>query len=282
MNILDFKKKKQAAQKITVVTCYDYWSARIIADSSIDCVLVGDSLSMVMHGHSTTLPATVEMMALHTAAVVRGCGPKKFIVGDMPFLSFRKSLSENMDAVQKIMQAGAHAVKLEGADGNEDLIRHLVASGVPVMGHIGLTPQSVFQLGGFRVQGRDEQSRVWLLDQARRLEFAGCFSVVLECIPDALAKEISQSISIPTIGIGAGGGTDGQVLVLHDLLGVFKDIKPKFVRKFLDGYELIHQALEDYAESVRDTTFPSPAESYSSETAPSKSEKLYPGPNSNV
>ncbi|MEQ1878007.1 MAG: 3-methyl-2-oxobutanoate hydroxymethyltransferase [Bdellovibrionia bacterium] len=277
MNILDFKKKKSLGEKITVVTCYDYWSARIIADSTIDCILVGDSLAMVMHGHSTTLPATVDIMALHTQAVARGA-PKKFIVGDMPFLSFRKGLTENMDAILKIMQAGASAVKLEGADGNEELIRHVVDSGVPVMGHIGLTPQSVFQLGGYRVQGRDEKGRAWLLDQARRLEKAGCFSIVLECVPDTLAAEITRELSIPTIGIGAGKETSGQVLVLHDLLGLFKDLKPKFVRTFLDGHELILGALEDYAKSVKDSSFPSAEETYGNEASAKPAAKLYPGP----
>jgi 3-methyl-2-oxobutanoate hydroxymethyltransferase len=261
MNILDFKKKKHAKEKITVVTCYDYWSAKIIDESPVDCVLVGDSLAMVMHGHATTLPASVELMTYHTQAVARGM-KSKFIVGDMPFLSYRKGLTENMNAIESIMRAGAHAIKLEGADGNEELIKHIVGSGVPVMGHIGLTPQSVFQLGGYRVQGRDEQSRNWLREQARRLQDAGCFSVVLECVPTDLATSLTENLEIPTIGIGAGDGTDGQVLVLHDMLGLFKDVQPKFVRKFMNGHEQIGRALDDYVNSVKSGEFPSDKESY--------------------
>jgi 3-methyl-2-oxobutanoate hydroxymethyltransferase len=261
MTILDFKKKKLGGEKITVVTCYDYWSAKIIDETPIDAILVGDSLAMVMHGHNSTLPATVDLMCSHISAVARGA-KSKFIIGDMPFLSFRKGLSRNMDAADKMMKAGSHALKLEGAVGNEKLIHHMVESGIPVMGHIGLTPQSVHQLGGYKVQGKTDSSRDWLKDQAKRLEQSGCFSVVLECVPQDLAAEISSLVQIPTIGIGAGQQTDGQVLVLQDMLGFFKDVQPKFVRRFMNGYALMTSALEDYVKAVKAGDFPSQKESY--------------------
>ncbi len=193
-----------------MITCYDYSFARIAAESNIDCLLVGDSLSMTMHGHKTTLNASVNMMALHTAAVVRGAADK-LVIGDLPFMSYRKSLTANMTGVEKIMKAGAHAVKLEGASGNLELVRHMVDSGVPVMGHLGLTPQSVNQLGGFKVQGRDEKAQKRIMEQALRLQDAGAFSIVLECVPSKLAQEITKALEIPTIGIGAGPDCDGQV-----------------------------------------------------------------------
>lgn len=244
-----------------MVTCYDYWSARILAETNIDSVLVGDSAAMVMHGFQNTLPATVDLMASHIAAVIKGIGDK-FVVGDMPFCSYRKDLASNIDAVQKIMQAGAHAIKLEGVIGNEDLIKHIVASGVPVMGHIGLTPQSIYQLGGFKVQGKTAQAEKILLQQAKALEDAGCFSVVLECMPTALAKSITEKISIPTIGIGAGPYTSGQILVLHDLLGFNKDFKPKFVKKYLDGAALMQDALNKYSAEVKAQQFPDQENAY--------------------
>ena len=205
MKIHDFAAKKQKGEKISMVTCYDYTFARILADSEVDCLLVGDSLAMVMHGFSTTLNASVELMALHTAAVARGAS-NKFIVGDLPFLSFRKDLASNMTAIGEVMQAGAQAVKLEGAKGNLDLIKHTVESGVPVMGHLGLTPQSIHQMGGFKVQGKEKREHDQIFEEALQLEKVGCFSLVLECVPAKLATEISRAISIPTIGIGAGAG----------------------------------------------------------------------------
>lgn len=261
MNILEFSRKKTAGEKLTLVTCYDYWSAQLIDKSSIDALLVGDSAAMVMHGHTTTLPATINMMVAHTTSVVKGA-PSKFIVADLPFLSYRKSLSENMDAIAAVMQAGAHAVKLEGLSGNEELIEHIVQSGVPVMGHLGLTPQFVNQLGGFKVQGRDLSARERILESSRRMQDLGCFSLVLECVPAVLAREVTDALSIATIGIGAGIDTDGQILVLHDLLGLAPTRKPKFVREFMNGRDLISSALENYASSVRDRSFPRLEESY--------------------
>lgn len=244
-----------------MVTCYDYWSAKIIYKSDIDSILVGDSAAMVMHGFKDTLPATIDLMALHTAAVTRGIG-NKFVVGDMPFCSYRKDLTSNMDAVQKIMQAGAHAIKLEGAIGNENLIKHIVASGIPVMGHIGLTPQSVYQLGGFKVQGKTAEAEKILFQQAQTLEDVGCFSLVLECIPSELAKKITEKLSIPTIGIGAGSYTSGQILVLQDLLGFNNDFKPKFVKKYLDGATLMQDALNKYSAEVQSGQFPGQENTY--------------------
>lgn len=261
MSTLEFAKKKLNKQKISMITCYDSWSAKIISETDIDCVLVGDSLSMVMHGHDTTLNASVNLMALHVSAVSRGL-KNKFIVGDLPFLSYRKDLRSNMLAVEKIMKAGAHAVKLEGTIGHLDLIQHIVNSGVPVMGHLGLTPQSVFQLGGFKVQGQQDVQKRLIKNQAQQLEQAGCFSVVLECVPSTLAKDISTSLHIPTIGIGAGVDCDGQVLVLHDMLGLNNQFQPKFLKKYLSGFELIKSAINQYHADVCQKAFPSPKESY--------------------
>lgn len=261
MKIQDFAHKKQNGQKISMLTCYDYTFARIVNDSEIDCLLVGDSGAMTMHGHPSTLPATVALMALHTAAVVRGA-PNKFIVADMPFLSFRKGLAHGVAAAGKLMQAGAHAVKLEGAKGNLDLVRHLVDSGIPVMGHLGLTPQSVNQLGGFKVQGKAQKEQDEIYQDALDLEKAGCFSVVLECVPATLAKKISEELEIPTIGIGAGVDCDGQVLVLQDMLGMNNSFKPKFLRTYFDGVKNIQSAFNQYHQDVVGRNFPNKAESY--------------------
>ncbi len=254
MNVLDFQKKKEKKEKISMVTCYDAWSAKIIAESNIDSILVGDSLAMVMHGYPTTINATVEMMYLHTQAVAK-CAKNKFIISDMPFLSHRKGLSFLMDTVQKLEQAGATAIKLEGGTGNFELIHHVVESGIPVMGHLGLTPQSVNLLGGFKTQGKDKCQSEAILQQATLLQEAGCFAIVLECIPAPLAKTITEKLSIPTIGIGAGPDVDGQVLVLQDLLGCHT-FKPKFLKTYLNGFELIQNALNTYDKEVKSGLFP--------------------------
>ena len=262
MNIHDFMGMKKEGRKITVVTAYDYWTARIVEKSEVDCVLVGDSVAMVVHGYPSTVHATTAMMALHTQAVARGL-KKKFLIGDMPFLSFRKGLHTALDCVEALMGAGAQAVKLEGVWGHEDVVEGIIKSGVPVMGHIGLTPQSVHQLGGFRVQGTDKKTAEDLLRQAARLEALGCFSLVLECVPSDLAAQITDSIEIPTIGIGAGPSVSGQVLVLQDLLGMDSGFKPKFLRGFLNGEDLIKTALDKYRKEVQMGTFPNSQESYS-------------------
>jgi 3-methyl-2-oxobutanoate hydroxymethyltransferase len=260
-SVLDFQDKKNARQKISMLTCYDYTFAKIAAASDIDCLLVGDSLAMTMHGHKTTLDVSVALMALHTKAVLAGSGDK-FVVSDLPFLSYRKDLTANISAAEEVMKAGAHAIKLEGADGNLELIRHLVDSGVPVMGHLGLTPQSIHQLGGFKVQGRTEQAQQKIKDQASKLQEAGCFSIVLECVPALLAKNITTALEIPTIGIGAGPDCDGQVLVLQDMLGLNPGFKPKFLKTYFQGFETVQNVFNQYHQEVTQGVFPSEKESY--------------------
>lgn len=260
-SVLDFQKKKNSNQKISMVTCYDYTFSKIMAGTQIDAILVGDSLAQIMHGHPTTLNASTTVMALHTAAVVRGAG-EKFIVADMPFLSTRKGLKNTMDQVEKLMKAGAHAIKIEGADDHLEIIRHIVNSGVPVMGHLGLTPQSIHQLGGPKVQGRADSAALKIMNDALNLEKAGCFSLVLECVPAKLAGDISQKLTIPTIGIGAGSQTDGQILVLQDLLGMNDSFRPKFLKKYLNGHELITKALNAYVTETENVHFPTKEHEY--------------------
>ena len=261
MNILDFGKRKCAGEKISMVTCYDFWSAQVLNETDVDTLLVGDSLAMVMHGFDSRVHATVELMALHTQAVRRGA-PNKFVVGDMPFLSVRKGLGPAMDAVGQLMQAGSNAVKIEGAAGQLDIMAHVVESGVPVMGHLGLTPQSVEAFGGHKVQGRSEGQASEILDAAKRLEDAGCFALVLECVPNALGKMITEQLSIPTIGIGAGPSTDGQVLVLQDMLGMNPTFKPKFLRHYADGRGTVTDAINSFHADTQSGTFPALEESY--------------------
>jgi 3-methyl-2-oxobutanoate hydroxymethyltransferase len=261
MNVLDFQRLKKERRKISMVTCYDYSSARAVAESNIDCILVGDSLAMVMHGHPTTLSATTAMMALHTAAVARGA-PRKFIVADLPFLSYRKGLKDAMDSVQELMSAGAHAIKLEGVRGHADIVRHIVESGVPVMGHLGLTPQSINLLGGMKVQARTDAAAEMLAVEARELEEAGCFALVLECVPSEAARKVTDILNIPTIGIGAGANVDGQVLVYQDVLGLNPGFKPKFLRVYANTFGMIQDALNSYDRDVKGGHFPSESESY--------------------
>ena len=261
MNILDFQKRKCRREPISMVTCYDFSSARVLNDTDIDCLLVGDSLAMVMHGFDSTVHATVDLMALHVSAVRRGA-PDKFIIGDMPFLAVRKGLSSAMDAVGELMQTGSNAVKIEGEAGQLDLMAHIVESGVPVMGHLGLTPQSVEAFGGHKVQGRNEGQAGEILASATRLEAAGCFAIVLECVPSELGRLISQDLGIPTIGIGAGPHTDGQVLVLQDLLGMNPEFKPKFLRHYAAGHAMMTQAVNRFHEDIRSRAFPDRSESY--------------------
>jgi 3-methyl-2-oxobutanoate hydroxymethyltransferase len=262
MTSRDFIDAKTSGRKLSMVTCYDYTFARLLSQSAIDGILVGDSAAMVMHGHPSTLSASVECMRLHTEAVARGAAGK-LIVADMPFLSFRKGLSAALDSASVLMVAGAHAIKLEGVDGHEDVIQRLVQSGVPVMGHLGLQPQSVRAYGGYRVQGRSIDSARDIARQAAVLEELGAFAIVIECVPANLAQEITQSLHIPTIGIGAGVGCDGQILVLQDLLGMNMDFRPKFARPFLDGARCVLDTLTRFDEAVKAGTFPSPDETYS-------------------
>jgi 3-methyl-2-oxobutanoate hydroxymethyltransferase len=253
MNVHDFQKHK-TTQKITMITCYDYPSARITDQTNIDCLLIGDSVAMTVHGHPDTTMATVDMIALHTQAVRRGTN--KFIITDLPFMSYRKSLEDTLNNVEQLIKSGANAVKLEGAHGNLETITHIIHSGVPVVGHIGLTPQHVNTLGGFKVQGKTEEAKLELLKQAKQLQQAGCFMLVLECVPTDIAKQITDQLSIPTIGIGAGPDTDGQVLVWHDLLGMQNGMKLKFLKKYMDGFGACQQALNAYDEDVKGHVFP--------------------------
>ena len=246
---------------IKMLTCYDYWTAKILATTNIDCVLVGDSAAMVMHGHKSTISADIEMLALHVQAVRRGIG-EKFVIGDMPFLSYRKSISNSMSMVEKLMKAGANSIKLEGLLGNEKLIRRLVTSGIPVMGHLGFMPQSINAAGGAHVQCKDKKGAELLLREAEELEQLGCFAVVLECIPAPLAEAVTNTLSIPTIGIGAGAGTTGQVLVFQDMLGMDQDFQPKFLKKYMDGFTLIKDAVNTFCAEIDNGVYPAPEHIY--------------------
>lgn len=255
MNILDFQNRKLNGNKITMVTCYDFCFAAILDKTNIDCILVGDSGSMVVQGYPNTLGATVQSIVDQVQAVSRGA-TNKFIISDMPFCSYRKGLDRTMDAVEQIMRAGAHAIKLEGASGNLQTISHIIESGVPVMGHIGLTPQAIHVLGGFKVQGGIPEAAEKLIKEAHDLAAAGCFALLLECMPSDLAAEITRRVAIPTIGIGAGPHTTGQVLVLHDLLGLSQSFKPKFLKTYLNGFDLVRHALNAFDSEVKETIYP--------------------------
>lgn len=260
-SINEFAAYKLQNKPIALVTCYDYWSAQIINETNIDAVLVGDSAAMVMHGYQTTVNADVKMLSYHIASVRKGI-KNKIIIADMPFLAHRKSKKQTMNNVENFIKLGANAIKIEGANDNLEIISYIVKSGVPVMGHIGFTPQSINAIGGNLVQGKDESTAQKLIDDAKALEDAGCFSIVLELVPAILSKEITDKLNIPTIGIGAGPFTSGQVLVLHDLLGLTKDFNPKFVRKYLYGFDIIKDALNNYTQDVREKLFPSEQESF--------------------
>ncbi|WCR54433.1 MAG: 3-methyl-2-oxobutanoate hydroxymethyltransferase [Wolbachia endosymbiont of Ctenocephalides orientis wCori] len=254
-NILKFQDMKKSSQRISMVTCYDYWSAKIVDTTNIDAILVGDSLAMVMHGHKNTTSATLGLMCIHINAVARGA-KQKIIVADMPFLSFRKGLRDSMECVLQIIQSGAHAIKIEGARGNLELISHMVESGIPVMGHLGLMPQHVNNLGKFKVQGKLEKEAEEIVQSAIELEESGCFSIVLECIPAELAELVTEKLQIPTIGIGAGPNVSGQILVLQDMLGMNCDFNPKFLKTYLDGHQLIKSALNNFCREVKIGAFP--------------------------
>ncbi len=255
MNINKLKTMRQQGEKISMVTCYSHWAAKLVSQSQIDCVLVGDSVAMVVHGHPNTISATLDMMATHTEAVARGL-TKKLLITDMPFLAHKRGLTKAVDAACLLMQKGAHGIKIEGAGQNLELISHLVEGGVPIMGHLGLTLQSIHQLGGPKVQGRSPKKAQQLLEDARNLEEAGCFALVLECIPPNLARTITEALSIPTIGIGAGPFTSGQVLVTHDLLGLNPGFQPKFLKTYAPGATLVTSSLDTYHQEVRQKTFP--------------------------
>lgn len=254
-SIQSFKKLKLKNSKLTMITCYDYSFAKIIADSNIDMVLVGDSAAMVMHGYKNTIPATIEMMEYHISSVSRGLNGK-FLVGDMPFLEHRKDKKQTMNSIDILMKAGANAIKIEGGRNHAEIIKYIVDSGVPVMGHLGLTPQSVNALGGWKLQGNSKIESERIYEDAMELEKSGAFAIVLEMIPENLAKKITKNLKIPTIGIGAGSNTSGQVLVLQDLLGMSNQFNPSFARKYLDGYDLMKNALNNFNGDVKNGSFP--------------------------
>lgn len=256
-----FMKRKAEGKKLAIVTCYDYWSARILNSTEVDGLLVGDCVEMVVHGSPNTLFADVETIALHVKAVAKGA-TDKFVIASMPAFSIQKGLSQAIENVQTLVQAGAQAVKVEGAHGNEDIIREIVETGVPVIGHVGLMPSHHYMTGGFRVQGRDEDDAETIVAQARAFERLGAVAIVLEAVPAARAGAVRDAVQIPVIGVGAGPDCDGQALVLHDLLGVVVDFKPKFVRTYLDGASLITDAVNRFVADVRTASFPGPAEQY--------------------
>lgn len=255
-------EKKQRGEKITCLTAYDYAFARLLDESGIDMLLVGDSLGMAMLGHETTLPVTMDEMVLFTRAVRRGAR-RALVIADLPYGSFHISREETVrNGIRLVQQGGAEAVKLEGGERRADLVHALVEAEVPVMGHIGLTPQSIHRMGGFRVQGRSEGAAEQLLRDARALQGAGAFALVLEGIPRELAAVITRELTIPTIGIGAGPECDGQVLVIHDLLGLTFGPKPKFVRPYADLGAQIRAAADAWRHDVEGSEFPSDQESY--------------------
>lgn len=253
------RKMKANGVPITVVTAYDYPSARLADEAGVDMILVGDSLGNVMLGYDSTLPVTLEDMIYHTRAVCRGT-QRPFIVTDMPFMTYHGSLDQTLNSVARLMrEGGCKAVKVEGGSEIADTVRAIVSAGVPVVGHLGLTPQSVHQIGGYRVQGKTQDQADKLLQDALALENAGAFAIVLELMPEQLASSISQQLSIPTIGIGAGAGCDGQVLVFHDLLGYASPVMPKrFVKMYADIGSSIREALAAYVAEVKSRAFPSP------------------------
>lgn len=259
----DFQRMKREGEKIAVLTCYDALFARMLGESGIDAVLVGDSVGQVLLGYRSTLPVTLSEMIHHAAAVRRGLeGP--MLILDMPFLSYQVSDEEALwNAGRAMKRTGCEAVKLEGGDdATRSRIRTLVQAGIPVMGHIGLTPQSVHRLGGYRVTGRGPAEAELLAEQAAALEEAGCFSLVLEMVPSALAARISTALSIPTIGIGAGAGCDGQVLVLHDMLGLNEGFEPRFLRRFAELGPAARRGISAYIEAVKSGSYPAAEESY--------------------
>jgi 3-methyl-2-oxobutanoate hydroxymethyltransferase len=260
-SITDFLIYKQQHRPIAMVTCYDFWSASIIDKTGIDAVLVGDSAAMVMHGYKTTVNADFDMMAMHVAAVSRGLNGK-VLLADLPFLAHKKGQRHLMKGVDTLIKAGASGVKIEGADSCLKSVKALVTADIPVMGHLGLTPQSVHKMGGFKLQGKDTVQKQKIQEDAKKLEETGVFALVLEMVPAELAREVTESLTIPTIGIGAGNSTSGQVLVLQDMLGMNPGFNPKFVRHYLEGANLIKGALDKYSEDVKSREFPSVSESY--------------------
>ncbi len=262
VTINDVREMKARGEKIPMMTAYDYTSARIVDNAGIPIILVGDTLGQVVLGYDSTLPVTMDEMIHHTRAVARGAG-RALIVGDMPFMSYQTGPTDALrNAGRFLQQGGAQTVKLEGGVNMARTVERIVSSGIPVMGHIGLTPQSVNQLGGYKVQGKSLKSAVRLMEDARALEEAGVYALVLECVPASLARLITERVSIPTIGIGAGRNCDGQVQVFHDMLGLFTDFVPKHAKRYADLGQSIAGAVAEYISEVKDQRFPAREHSY--------------------
>ena len=260
--IIQIKEMKQKGKKIPMLTAYDYATAKLIDGVGVPLILVGDSLGMVILGYESTIPVTMDEMLHHTKAVVRGT-EQALIIGDMPFMTYHASVSEALhNAARFIQEGGAQAVKLEGGETMAETVRRIVECGIPVMGHIGLTPQSVHQLGGFKVQGKTQETAIRLVKDACALEEAGVFAIVLEAVPTPLAKIITKKVGVPTIGIGAGPFCDGQVQVISDLLGLFTDFVPKHAKQYARLSDTIKQAVGDYINEVQAGTFPTDKQSY--------------------
>lgn len=257
--VVDFKKK---GEKISMITAYDFTMAKIVDAAGIDVILVGDSASNVMAGHETTLPITLEQMMYHTSCVVRGVD-RALVVADLPFMSYQVTVKEALISAGRMMkETGAHAVKLEGGASMAETIKRIVDAGIPVMGHLGLTPQSIYKFGTYKVRAKEQAEADQLISDALTLQEAGCFALVLEKIPASLAQKVTDSLEIPTIGIGAGSSCDGQVLVLHDLLGLTKDFHPRFIRRYHNLFDEMTQAVGNYVKDVKSGDFPSAQEQY--------------------
>jgi 3-methyl-2-oxobutanoate hydroxymethyltransferase len=256
------QEMKQRGEKIAMLTAYDYSMANIVDDAGIDVILVGDSASNVMAGHETTLPITLDQMIYHASSVVRAI-KRSLVVVDLPFGSYQGNSKEALNSAIRIMkESGAHAVKMEGGKEIAESISRILAAGIPVMGHLGLTPQSIYKFGTYTVRAREEAEAKKLREDALTLQELGCFSIVLEKIPAQLAQEVSQSLNIPTIGIGAGGQCDGQVLVIHDMLGLNKGFRPRFLRQYANLYDIMNDAIKTYISDVKAKDFPNEKEQY--------------------
>jgi len=259
---LTLQKMKESGEKISMLTAYDFSFAKIIDGAGIDVILVGDSASNVMAGHETTLPITLDQMIYHASSVIRAVN-RSLVVVDLPFGSYQSNSDIALASAIKIMkESGGHSIKLEGGEEVLDSIKKIVSAGIPVMGHLGLTPQSIYKFGTYTVRAKEEEEANKLRNDAKLLEDAGCFAIVLEKIPASLAKEVSASISIPTIGIGAGGDCDGQVLVMHDMLGINTEFKPRFLRQYLNVAEQATTAVQQYIKDVKSNDFPNESEQY--------------------
>lgn len=256
------QKMKEAGEKIAMLTAYDFSFAKIIDGAGVDVILVGDSASNVMAGHETTLPITLDQMIYHASSVIRGVD-RCLVVVDLPFGSYQSNSDIALASAIRIMkETGAHSIKLEGGEEALDSIKKIVSAGIPVMGHLGLTPQSIYKFGTYAVRAKEQDEANKLRNDARLLQEAGCFAIVLEKIPAVLAKEVSESLAIPTIGIGAGANCDGQVLVMHDMLGINTEFKPRFLRQYLNVHEQSSKAVQQYITDVKSKDFPNQSEQY--------------------